>query len=64
MAKQTLKEALGADLQALPTSPDTRFTRAEAYFATSAPPASMPPPARRGPKWYAMGLPCRRAIMP
>jgi hypothetical protein len=45
MAKQTLKEALGVDLQALPTSPDTRFTRAEAYFATPAPPASMPPPS-------------------
>ena len=45
MAKQTLKDALGADLQARPTSPDTRFARAEAYFAPPAPPASMPPPS-------------------
>jgi hypothetical protein len=43
MAKQTLKEALGADLQALPTSPDTRFARAEAYFTPPTPPASGPP---------------------
>jgi hypothetical protein len=38
MAKQTLKEALGADLQSVPTSTDSRFARAEAYFATPKPP--------------------------
>lgn len=42
MAKQTLKDALGADLQARPTAPDTRFARAEAYFTPPAPPASEP----------------------
>lgn len=48
MAKQTLKEALGADLQARPTAPDTRFTRAEAYLSPPAPPAPEPsrPPER------------------
>jgi hypothetical protein len=40
MAKQTLKDALGADLLARPTTSDTRFTRAEAYFSS---PASEPP---------------------
>ena len=45
MAKQTLKDALRADLQARPTSPDQRFTRAEAYFAPPAPVAP-PSPAR------------------
>ena len=42
MTKQTLKDALGADLQARPTAPDTRFTRAEAYFTPPASPASEP----------------------
>ena len=42
MAKQTLKEALGADLQARPTAPDPRFARAEAYLSPPAPPASEP----------------------
>ena len=43
MAKQTLKEALGADLQAVPTSTDPRFARAEAYFAAP----ESPTPQRR-----------------
>ena|SRR5215831_5734737 len=37
MAKQTLKEALGTELQTVPTSTDPRFARAEAYFATPEP---------------------------
>ena len=45
MAKPTLKDALGADLLARPTTPDTRFTRAEAYFSSPAPPASAPSPS-------------------
>lgn len=43
MAKQTLKDALGADLLARPPAPDTRFARAEAYFSSPTSPAAEEP---------------------